>query len=91
MLRYIVQRVKKIVDQTITKLRQQTVYYDFIKQDGLIRDQVIYKSKPHRIRVKLHERWKDLTLLLVRTLASTVKLTDLQANHMDSESAPSVN
>ena len=90
-IRKIVQRNKEIVDQIITKLRQQTVYYDYIKQDELIRDQVIDKSKSYRIRVKLLERWKDLTLLLVRTLASTVMLTDLHLNHMNSESAPSVN
>ena len=53
-------------------------------------DQVIEKSKSHRNRVKLLERGKDLTLVQVRTIASTVKLTELHANHMDSESAPSV-
>ena len=90
-IRKIVQRNKEIVDQILTKLRQQTVYYDYIKQDELIRDQVIDKSKSYRIRLKLLERWKDLTLLLVRTLASTVMLTDLHLNHMNSESAPSVN
>ena len=90
-IRKIVQRNKEIVDKIITKLRQQTVYYDYIKQDELIPDQVIDKSKSYRIRVKLLERWKDLTLLLVRTLAYTVKLTDLHLNHMNSESAPSVN
>ena len=90
-IRKIVQRNKEIVDKIITKLRQQTVYYDYIKQDELIPDQVIDKSKSYRIRVKLLERWKDLTLLLVRTLASTVMLTDLHLNHMNSESALSVN
>ena len=84
-IRKIVQRNKEIVDKIITKLRQQTVYYDNIKQDELIPDQVIDKSKSYRIRVKLLERWKDLTLLLVRTLASTVMLTDHHLNHMNSE------
>ena len=91
MLHKNVQRDKEIEDQFITTLRQQAVHCDFIKQDELIRDHVIDKSKSYRIRVKLLERWKDLTLLLVRTLASTVKLRDLHANHRDSESAPSVN
>ena len=67
------------------------MHCDFIKQDELIRDQVIEKSKSQRIRGKLLERGTDMALVQIRTIASTVKLTELHANHMDSESAPSVN
>ena len=56
MLRKIVQRDKEIEDQFITTFRKQAVHCDFIKQDELIRDQIIEKSKLHRIRVKLLER-----------------------------------
>ena len=86
-----VQRDKEIEDQFITTLKQQSVHCDFIKQDELIRDQVIERSKSHRIRVKLLERGTDMALVQIRTIASTGKLTELHANHMDSESAPSVN
>ena len=63
LLRKIVQRDKEIVDQFITRLRQQAVYCDFIKQDENIWDHVIEKSKSHRNRVKLIERGKDLPLV----------------------------
>ena len=53
-----VQRDKEIVNQFITRLRQQGVYCDFIKQDELIRDHAIEKNKSHKIRVKLLERGK---------------------------------
>ena len=74
LLRKIVQRDIEIVDQFITRLRQQAVYCDFIKQDENIWDHVIEKSKSHRNRVKLIERGKDLPLVhcRVRTIASTV-------------------
>ena len=52
------QRDKEIVDQLITRLRQQGVYCDFIKQDELIRDHAIEKNTSHKIRVKLLERVK---------------------------------
>ena len=89
--RKIMQTDKETVEQFIIKLRQQAMFCDFANVDEEIRDQVIEKCRSHRIRAKLLERGKDLTLEQLRTIASTMEMTEAQAKHMDTETAPSVN
>ncbi|XP_062578034.1 uncharacterized protein K02A2.6-like [Saccostrea cucullata] len=89
--RKILQTESETVEQFITKLRQQAVYCDFTNQDEQIRDQVIEKCRSHKIRAKLLEKGKDLTLEQLRTIAATFEMTETQARHMDTEIVASVN
>lgn len=89
--RKITQSDKETVEQFITKLRQQAVYCDFANQDEQIRDQVIEKCRSHKIRAKLLEKGKDLTLEQLRTIAATFEMTEAQARHMDTELVASIN
>lgn len=89
--RKIAQSDKETVEQFITKLRQQAVYCDFANQDEQIRDQVIEKCRYHKIRAKLLEKGKDLTLEQLRTIAATFEMTEAQARHMDTELVASIN
>ncbi|XP_062578525.1 uncharacterized protein LOC134240455 [Saccostrea cucullata] len=89
--RKILQTESETVVQFITKLRQQAVYCDFTNQDEQIRDQVIEKCRSHKIRAKLLEKGKNLTLEQLRTIAATFEMTETQARHMDTEIVASVN
>ena len=56
----------------------------FQNTDEEIRDQVIEKCRSHKIRTKLLIKGHDLTLDQLRTIATTVEMTDKQVKEMDS-------
>ena len=82
--RSMAQSADESVEQFIVRLRQRAVRCNFQNTDEEIRDQVIEKCRSHKIRTKLLIKGHDLTLDQLRTIATTVEMTDKQVKEMDS-------
>jgi len=81
--RQLAQQPSETIEQFITRLRQKAETCEFANKDEQIRDQVIEKCISSRLRRKLLEKGKDLTLDDLRTTARTYEEAESQAKKME--------